>query len=193
MFRLTMACLVLVAAALAGCAGKPLQRAPGDAGGGPRGEVELPGPMVSPLAGEQRWMEQLFDGTPVVVQGEPDGAVVVEVPVAHAFDAQLAAPKPPMRAVLDKITLSMLRQPRAQLQIGPPGPAARERLAALRSHILGKGIASPRLAATAPRQSDMVLLRLLPPPSTREAPAAAAGGQATSSDANSGSALVRGR
>jgi hypothetical protein len=172
--------LALTIAVLAGCAGKPVSRAPAEAGlpaGTARGDGPwLPGstpPATSPLAGEQRWMEQLFDGTPVVVEGEADGSVLLEVPIAYAFDGQAAAPKPPMRAVLDKITQAMLRQPRSQLQMGPPGPAARERLAAMRSHLTGKGIASPRLLATAPRQSDMVLLRLSPPPPSALMPAAA--------------------
>lgn len=183
--------ITLAAALLAGCASqRPAPRGAGDSAGTPTSPPSTtsqpgtaaapaprsdsiwsiftpsPPPPPSPLAGEQRWMEQLFDGTPVQVAGEADGSVLVEVPIAFAFDGQASAPKPPMRAVLDKITLAMLRQPRASLQIGPPGPAARERLAAMRSHLAGKGIAAPRLVATAPRQVDMVLLRLSPPPPT---------------------------
>lgn len=178
--------LILAAIVLAGCA-----TAPGTPSGGAWPPVN-PGAvdgLVPPdgaaadalLAGEQQWMQQLFNGTPVDVQADTGGAVRVEVPLAYAFDDGQSKPKPPMLAVLDKVTQSMLRQPRTTLQLAPPGPAARERLAALRSYLISKGLAPTRLLPTAPREADKVLLRLLPP------------AQAASSEPNSGSALVRGR
>ena len=47
-----------------------------------------PAPPPSPLESEVRWMRQLFDGTPVAIDTERDGAMRVEVPMQYAFDGE---------------------------------------------------------------------------------------------------------
>ena len=122
-------------------------------------------PPDAPLAAEARWLGELFAGTPVQVSGEHDGSVRLAVPMKYAFDAPSAAtPKPPLQAVLDKLSQSLKRQPTAKLQAAPPaGTGSAERLAAIRSHLAGKGVPSWRVAATSPAGGDQVLLRLVAP------------------------------
>lgn len=126
-------------------------------------------PADAPLAAEARWLAELFGGTPVLVSGERDGSVRLAVPMRYAFDAPAssaaAAPKPPLQAVLDKLSQSLKRQPAAKLQAAPPaGPGSAERLAAIRTHLAGRGVASWRVAAGGRPGADQVVLRLLPPP-----------------------------
>jgi hypothetical protein len=152
-------------------------------------------PPDAPLAAEARWLGELFAGTPVQVSGERDGSVLLAVPMKYAFDAPAAAsPKPPLQAVLDKLSQSLKRQPAAKLQAAPPaGSGSAERLAAIRHHLAGKGVPSWRVAAASPAGDDQVLLRLVapaggvrklddstlppppPPPPTGRSPAAASG------------------
>ena len=122
-------------------------------------------PPEAPLAAEARWLVELFAGTPVQVSGERDGSVRLAVPMKYAFDAPAAtAPKPPLQAVLDKLSQSLKRQPTARLQAAPPaGKASAERMAAIRTHLAGRGVPSWRVAAASPPEDDLVLLRLVAP------------------------------
>lgn len=122
-------------------------------------------PPDAPLAAEARWLGELFAGTPVQVSGERDGSVRLAVPMKYAFDAPAAAaPKPPLQAVLDKLSQSLKRQPAARLQAAPPaGKGSAERLAAIRAHLAGRGVPNWRVAAAAPAEADQVLLRLVSP------------------------------
>jgi hypothetical protein len=127
----------------------------------------VPGlPAESPLAAEAKWLAELFAGTPVQVSGERDGSVRLAVPMKYAFDAPAAAaPKPPLQAVLDKLAQSLKRQPAAKLQAtAPAGAGSAERMAAIRTHLAGKGVPSWRFAAAGAPGNDQVLLRLVPPP-----------------------------
>ncbi|MBI5255183.1 MAG: hypothetical protein HY855_01685 [Burkholderiales bacterium] len=173
--------LLLLGAALllAGCAGAPRTpaQAPGSAAApaaqaGPgqaphaRGEpraaapaASAPGPRPQPLAGEQRWLSQLFEGTPVRIDVEPDGAaLLLRVPMAHSFETDSPQPKPALAAVLDKLSQSLKRQPASKLQIGAPGPAARA--LAARRHLLSRGVAAHRVEAASAAGGDGVVLRL---------------------------------
>lgn len=145
--------------------------------GGPLTEdsaAKPPLPAEVPLAGEARWLAELFAGTPVQVVSERDGSVRLNVPMKYAFDpvpasgtapATATAPKPPLQAVLDKLSQSLKRQPTAKLQAAAPaGPRSAERLAALRSHLANRGVPNWRIAAAAPPTDDQVLLRLIAPP-----------------------------
>lgn len=123
-------------------------------------------PPGAPLAAEARWLGDLFAGTPVQVSGERDGSVSLQVPLKFAFDGSAASPpKPPLQAVLDKLSQSLKRQPAARLQAAAPAPASAERLAAIRGHLAGKGVANWRVAAHAGTPpAGAVLLRLVPGP-----------------------------
>jgi len=165
--------MVLAGLLLAGLQACQTARTPG-APAAPGAEPGVPParpamPADAPLAAEARWLGELFDGTPVKVSGERDGSVQLVVPMQYAFDAAAAkasAPKPPLLAVLDKLSQSMKRQPAAKLQASPPGGAASaERLAAIRTHLAGRGVPAWRIAAAGPApDAQQLLLRLMPPP-----------------------------
>jgi outer membrane protein OmpA-like peptidoglycan-associated protein len=122
----------------------------------------------TPLATEQRWLSQWFDGTPVRITGQSDGrGLLLAVPLDFAFDAQSPRPKPALQAVLDKVGQSLKRQPATRLRIGAPGPAARALSA--RAHLLAQGVASHRVEASAQTVGEEVLLRLSLAPLTRPA------------------------
>jgi hypothetical protein len=119
-------------------------------------------PGVAPaLAAEERWLEDLFRGTPVTVGPGPNAALRLEVPLKYAFDAGQVAVKPPLAAVLDKVAASLARQSRARLQVAVPAPTGRAD--GVRDHLLSRGVAGFRIERLPPR-ADAVELRLVAPP-----------------------------
>jgi hypothetical protein len=161
------ACLAL--ALVAGCAAPP--QAPSPAPGVPpltppppvAEAPPRPGqPPPTVLAAEVRWMAALFDGTPVRVASESDGAMRVEVPMQFSFDANASAPKPPLRAVMDKLSATLARQPGAKVQVAAPGPAARA--SAMRSYLGTRGVLALRVATLPPPAGELVTLRVVPGP-----------------------------
>jgi hypothetical protein len=179
MRRLSLSAAVVLLAFLQAC------QTPGPTTAGGTGAVagtdapamaaKPPLPPETPLAGEARWLTELFAGTPVQVVGERDGSVRLSVPMKYAFDAPAAtapssaaatvAPKPPLQAVLDKLSQSLKRQPTAKLQASAPaGPRSAERLAAVRSHLATRGVPNWRVAAASPPAEDQMLFRLVAPP-----------------------------
>lgn len=167
----TRAVLTVLAllALLAGCASPVLTPSPA-AGGTPAGappapaaEPPRPGqPPPTVLMGEVRWMQALFDGTPVRVAAESDGSMRVDVPMTYSFDDKTPSPKPPLRAVLDKLSATLSRQPSAKLQLAAPGAPARA--AAMRTYLGSRGVLALRVATVAPPAGDAVLLRVVPGP-----------------------------
>lgn len=139
---------------------------PGPAAGTvPAATPEPPRPGQPPstvLASEVRWLQALFDGTPVGIASEPDGAMRVTVPMDFSFDAQSSAPKPPLRAVMDKLATTMARQPSAKVHVGAPGAAAR--VTAMRSYFGTKGVTALRVVAGPPAAGDAVTMRVVPGP-----------------------------
>jgi hypothetical protein len=137
---------------------------PGQAAAQTPGSAQGPAPVEpQSIAAEQRWLRALFNGTPVTVEDEWSGALRVEVPLVHSFDDNSAMPKRPLKAVLDKVSQSLLRQLPMQVQVGTPGPAAKERFAALRKHLNANGVAMPRIVAIADEPAGTVLLRIAAP------------------------------
>ncbi len=147
--------LAAAVAALAGCASKP----PGSRL--PDGStVPIPAGSVAPeLVPEQRWLEELFTGTPVAIGAGPEGTLKVEVPLKYAFDPGRKAVKPPLEAVLGKVAASLHRQKRARLLLAAPTP---EQTEVLKSQMQARGIAAFRIGSLPPR-ADAVELRLLQP------------------------------
>lgn len=152
-----------LAALAAGCAVGPAKAPP--PGTVPPAPAAPPRPGQPPpnvLAAEVTWMKQLFDGTPVAIASEPDGSMRVDVPMTFSFDDKSNAPKPPLRAVMDKVAVSMARQASTKVQLASPGPAARG--AAMRSYLQGRGVIGLRVVVLAPTQNDAVTLRVVPGP-----------------------------
>jgi hypothetical protein len=153
-----------LAALAAGCAVGPAKVPPATVPP-PAAPAEPPRPGQAPpnvLAAEVAWMKQLFDGTPVGIASEPDGSMRVDVPMTFSFDDKSNAPKPPLRAVMDKVAVSMARQASTKVHLASPGPVARG--AAMRSYLQGRGVIGLRVVVLAPTQSDAVTLRVVPGP-----------------------------
>jgi hypothetical protein len=161
MMNKRIACCMSLAALVAGCA-TPTVVPPSPT---PSAPAEAPRPGQAPpnvLAAEVTWMRQLFDGTPVAIASEPDGSMRVDVPLVFSFDDKSSAPKPPLRAVMDKVAQSMARQASTKLQLATPGPVARG--AAMRSYLQGRGVIGLRVAVLAPTAGEAVMLRVVPGP-----------------------------
>ena len=147
---------------LAGCATPVSSPAP-DAAPAAAAEPPRPGqPPPTVLASEVRWMQALFDGTPVGITGETDGAMRVTVPLGFAFDAQPSAPMPPLRPVMDKLATTMTRQPSAKVHVAAPGTAARA--TAMRNYFGTKGVTALRVVTLPPASGDAVTMRVVPGP-----------------------------
>ena len=162
---LRIACVVAVLIALlGGCATKPTTPPTSPpAAGTPPQPPRAPGqPAPTVLAPEVQWMKQLFEGTPVAITTEPDGAMRVEVPMAFSFDDKSPTPKPPLKAVMDKVAQSLARQASAKVHVATPGPVARG--AAMRSYLMGRGVIGLRVVVLASAPSDGVTLRVVPGP-----------------------------
>ncbi len=163
-------------ALLAGCATPP---APTPTSGAPApGAVALPpaapratppAAVISPLASEQRWFEDLFRGTPVVIALVDANTLAVDVPLANSFDAGKSAVKPALAKVLEYVTTSLRRQPAMRLSIAAPADAtagnvalAAARAQQVREALLARGVAATRLAGVGTaRAGAPVQLRLL--------------------------------
>jgi hypothetical protein len=119
-----------------------------------------------PLAAEQRWLTALFQGTPVRVSSEPDGAVRVELPADVAFEHGSTEPSPGLRAVLQHLGSSLQRQPTARLALGAPGPASAQRQIAMRGPLRALGLPPHRFSGSLqPGARPVVAMRLALAPS----------------------------
>lgn len=118
-----------------------------------------------PLAGEQRSLTALFQGTPVRVSSEPDGAVRVELPADVAFEHGATEPSPGLRAVLQHLGSSLQRQPTARLALGAPRPAVQRQIA-MRAPLRALGLPAHRVSGTPTAGSrPVVAMRLALAPS----------------------------
>jgi hypothetical protein len=162
LFRIAIAALSGLTL-LAGCGVAPKQPPAPTSTATPSEPPPRPGqPPPHVLAAEINWMKQLFEGTPVAIVAEDDGAMRVDVPLTYAFDDKSTAPKAPLRAVMDKVAQSLARQASAKVQVATPGPVARG--AAMRSYLIGRGVVSLRVVVLTPPPGDAVTLRVVPGP-----------------------------
>ena len=163
---------LLLLALIAGCASPPAAP-PGPAPVSPGGAAPTPSrplpPTVSPLVSEQRWLDEWFRGTPVVIAMSDINTLTVEVPLANAFEPGASSVKPALAAVLDRVATSLRRQPSMRVSIAAPSDAASANAALasaraeqVRSHLVSRGVPATRMAAAAPpRPGTPVQLRLL--------------------------------
>lgn len=142
-------CALALAALVAACAGNLTAPSPP-----PRP------PAAAPLAAEQRWLEQLFAGTPVLVGPDDEGAVRVEVPLKYCFDEGSRAVKAPLGMVLDKVAASLARQRRARLALAAP---TAQRTDSVRDAMVARGVRGYRIERL-PLRAGAVELRLVAPP-----------------------------
>jgi outer membrane protein OmpA-like peptidoglycan-associated protein len=179
---------LLIVLLMGACASSPSSPSPGSgvfSAPGPNGtptdpnaapRAPSPGtPPATALATEQRFLEDWFRGTPVVIAAQPPATLQLDVPLANSFDAGKADIKPALNAVLDRVAQSLLRQSAARIHINAPADAngnaltapalAQSRAQRLREALGSKGIAATRVAVTetAPRSGGPVQLRLTIP------------------------------
>jgi outer membrane protein OmpA-like peptidoglycan-associated protein len=129
-------------------------------------------PAVSPLAAEQRFLEDWFRGTPVVISAQAPAALQVDVPLANSFDAGKSDIKPALNAVLERVAESLRRQSGARITVTAPADAngvsatlSAQRTVRLREALVTKRVALPRVAlGDAPRPGGPVQLRIFMPP-----------------------------
>lgn len=174
-------CVLAGALVLAGCAGqKPQSQRPE-----PPTKTEpqvtpaapAPGPSAADqraaapaaLATERKWLQSLFAGTPVRIVQTRDGPVAVDVPREFCFEPGQSEIKPPLAAVLDKVSQSMRRAPLARLTllaapddaggaVSPPLAAARA--AQLQKHLQARGVSATRIGKPTATTVAAVQLRL---------------------------------
>jgi outer membrane protein OmpA-like peptidoglycan-associated protein len=148
----------------------PVASAPGSA---LPGEVKPPAkapPPPSPLATEQRYLDEWFRGTPVVIAAQGPAGLTVDVPLANSFAAGKTDVRPALNAVLERVAESLKRQIGARLAISAPtdldGPPtlAGSRAAKVREALVAKGVAAPRISlAEAAKPGTAVQLRMALP------------------------------
>jgi len=163
-----------VLAVLTGCAAPgPRPGSSGPASQGPygieSGASSRPPPTVSPLVTEQRWLDEWFHGTPVVIAMPDDNTLAVDVPLANSFNAGSSNIKPALAAVLDHVATSLRRQPAMRVSVvAAPADAngaaglASTRAQRVREHLVSRGVPGTRLAgAGTARAGSAVQLRMV--------------------------------
>lgn len=155
---LALPTITLALLLLAGCAGAP----PAPAGAsGPAGAST---PERVPLGSEQRRLAELFRGTPVVFEMQPDGSMKVTVPLRYSFDKGRFAVKPPLAAVLDRVAASQRGGPTRLLVSAPSDPQAKglmlatERATSTRDYLVARGVDATRFQIAAAGGGDAVVI-----------------------------------
>jgi outer membrane protein OmpA-like peptidoglycan-associated protein len=160
--------MLMLQALLAGCSTTPSLpwSSPGPGGAG------QPPPPVSALVTEQRWLEEWFRGTPVVIAMADGNTLAVDVPLVHSFAAGKSSVKPALAAVLDRVATSLHRQQALLVSIAAPADAgttntalASARARQVRRHLASRGVPTTRVSAVGTaRAGEAVQLRLLMSP-----------------------------
>ena len=119
-------------------------------------------PPRGTLLAEQRRLADLFRGTPVIFEMQPDGSLRVRVPLKYSFDDGRTAVKPPLAAVLDRVARSQRAQ-KTCLRVAAPADAslanphlAKERAASTRDYLVARGVKVSRFDTLAPASNGNV-------------------------------------
>ena len=168
-------------AVLAGCATPapaPWPGAPGSAESTSPSSTSAPPstrpttPAPTPLIAEQRWLDEWFRGTPVVISLTDINTLAVDVPLANSFNAGSSNLKPALVAVLDRVATSLRRQPTLRISVAAPPDAAANtaalastRAQQMRAHLVSRGVPAARMASVgSARTGAPVQLRLIATP-----------------------------
>lgn len=163
---------------LAGCAGvKPPPQTPEPARVEPQVAPAAPPPSTADqraaapaaLSTERKWLQSLFAGTPVRIAQTRDGPVAVDVPREFCFEPGRSEIKPPLAAVLDKVSQSMRRAPLARLTLlaapddagsAASPPLAQQRAVQLQKYLQSRGVSAKRIGKASATTVAAVQLRL---------------------------------
>jgi len=147
MMRLALFTTVLLLGLLTGCATQaPIPVTPAPAASA------VPVPAHPTLASEQRRLAELFRGTPVVFEMQPDGSLRVAVPLHFCFDRGASTVKPALAAVLDRVARSQRHESTRLRVAAAPDPGgrgqalARDRAESARDYLAARGIPAFRLS-----------------------------------------------
>ena len=124
------------------------------------------GPAVSsepaPTVSDEQWrLQRELAGTPVDVDLDSAGRLLVSVPLRYCFDPGRSAVKPPLGAVLEKLAGGLKRQ-NTTLRVRAPGDPrggrflATDRAASVRDYLVALGVSATRFAGVAPAEGDAV-------------------------------------
>jgi outer membrane protein OmpA-like peptidoglycan-associated protein len=171
-------CALAGALVLAGCAGvNPPPQPDEPAKAEPQVAPPAPAPSAADqraaapaaLSAERKWLQSLFAGTPVRIAQTRDGPVAVDVPREFCFEPGQSQIKPPLAAVLDKVSQSMRRAPLARVTLlaapqdasGAASAALAEaRAAQLQKHLQARGVSVQRIGKPTVTAVAAVQLRL---------------------------------
>jgi outer membrane protein OmpA-like peptidoglycan-associated protein len=136
----------------AGCGTTPSSTAPSTpSASSPPGSP----PPKQTLLEEQRRLADLFRGTPVVFSMQPDGTMRIEIPLQFCFDAGQSKVKPPLAAVLDRVSRSQQNEATHISVTAPIDTGAKNqslgiaRAVSIRTYMVAKGVAEARFLAVA--------------------------------------------
>jgi outer membrane protein OmpA-like peptidoglycan-associated protein len=152
---------------LHGCSTPPRPDAPSAAPPGSAAAPAATAPGSSTLAVESRWLKSWFEGTPVVIQQGNASSLSIDVPREFSFDSGQSKVKPPLAAVLDKVSQSLRRMPAARLDLvaapgdgTSPSPLAQQRANQVRAQLLGRGVPASQLGKATSTTATAVQLRI---------------------------------
>jgi outer membrane protein OmpA-like peptidoglycan-associated protein len=120
------------------------------------------------LAPERKYLAERFAGTPVTIAFDPEGALVVDVPLVYAFDPGRDQPKPALLKVLDYVGTSLRRVQASRFTVSAPDDAkkpvvglADRRAAAVGKYIVTRGVNALRAAGTSADDAFGVRVRIV--------------------------------
>jgi outer membrane protein OmpA-like peptidoglycan-associated protein len=137
---------------LAGCGTTPSTSSAPEAASAPSPGASS-APAKQTLLEEERRLEALFRGTPVVFSMQPDGGLHVEIPIRYCFDDGQAKVKAPLAAVLDRLARSQASETTHVALAAPVDAAAKnqvlgvDRAVSVRKYLVARGIAESRFLA----------------------------------------------
>jgi outer membrane protein OmpA-like peptidoglycan-associated protein len=116
----------------------------------------------APTVSDEQWrLQRELAGTPVDVDLDSAGRLLVSVPLRYCFDPGRSAVKPPLGAVLEKLAGGLKRQ-NTTLRVRAPGDPqgnrflATDRAASVRDYLVALGVSAKRFASVAPAEGDAV-------------------------------------
>ncbi len=123
-------------------------------------------PPVS-LGAERKYLAERFAGTPVTIDLDLEGALVVEVPLKFAFDAGSDRPKPALKKVLDYVATSLRRVTTTRFATQSPAdtkpdPALAERRAkAVSAYLVTRAVNVQRADASSAATEGGIRIRIV--------------------------------
>jgi outer membrane protein OmpA-like peptidoglycan-associated protein len=152
---------------LHGCGTSPRSPAPPAAAAGPGSAPAPAAASGSTLSVESQWLKSWFEGTPVVIEQSSAGALSIDVPREFSFDTGQSKVKPPLAAVLEKVSQSLRRTPAARVELlaapadgTSASPLAQQRANQVRSQLLARGVPASQLGKATATTAAAVQLRI---------------------------------